>query len=631
MKIIIKTYRSVLILFATFSTLSCQQFVDVVPDNVAELENAFAVRSEAQRYLATCYSYIPNFSNPNVNPAHFAGNEFWHYTPVNFYSANVLDIARGAQSIVNPLFNTWDGDIFRALRDCNIFLENIDRVPDMEEYERGYWIAEVNVLKAYYHFLLMRQYGPIPIIRENLPVTSATEETKVFRDPVDDVVDYCVALIDSNYDQLQTTYLSKAQEAGRIIKPVAAAIKAEILLTAASPLFNGNADYASFVDDNGVELISSTYDENKWMRAAEALEDAIAVAEELGENKLYTYALEPVQRDIPDSLRYELNIRNAFTSHWNPEIIWAYTNATVNQSAGQPKIDPGRTTVGTQSSLAPTLEMAELFYSNNGVPIEEDKTYDFDGRFGLQLAESKDRYYIKEGQTTAKLHFNREPRYYGSLGFDRGIWYGNGRFSGNANDYFFVSGRAYEVSGRTRIDAFSVTGLFVKKIVSPTSLIEQNQYTQEPYHWPIYRLSGLYLAYAEALNEVQGNTPEVFAILDRIRGKYGLPGVREAWADYSTNPGKPDTKEGLREIIQRERLIELAFEGQNFWDIRRWKRGATYYTRPTRGFDISGISAEEFNTPVILNNRVFVLRDYLWPISETSLIRNRNLVQNPGW
>src|SRR5690606_30639131 len=201
--------------------------------------------------------------------------------------------------------------------------------------------------------------------------------------------------------------------------------------------------------------ISSDYDPEKWVRAAEALEEAIAAAEELGENALYTYELEPVQRNIPDSLRYALNIRNGFTNHWNPEVIWAYTNSTVNQSAGQPKIDPGRTTVGTQASLAPTLEMAELFYSNNGVPIEEDKTYDYANRFGLQQAESKDRYYIKEGETTAKLHYNREPRYYGSLGFDRGIWYGNGRFSGNANDYFFVRGRAYEVSGRTRIDVFS--------------------------------------------------------------------------------------------------------------------------------------------------------------------------------
>ncbi|MGV3762133.1 RagB/SusD family nutrient uptake outer membrane protein, partial [Parapedobacter sp.] len=428
-----------------------------------------------------------------------------------------------------------------------------------------------------------------------------------------------------------SVYLSKAQEAGRIIKPVAAAIKAEILLTAASPLFNGNPDYANFVDDRGIHLVNSEYDAEKWVRAAEALEEAIAAAEELGENALYTYELEPVQRDIPDSLRYALNIRNAFTNHWNPEVIWAYTNSTVNQSAGQPKIDPGRTTVGTQASLAPTLEMAELFYSNNGVPIEEDKTYDYADRFGLQKAVSKDRYYIREGETTAKLHYNREPRYYGSIGFDRGVWYGNGRFSGNANDYFFIKGRAYEVSGRTRIDAFSVTGLFVKKIVSPTSLIEQNRYAQEPYHWPIYRLSALYLAYAEALNEAYGNTQEVFDILDRIRSKYGLPGVREAWATYSTKPDKPNTKEGLREIIQRERLIELAFEGQNFWDIRRWRRGATYYTRPTRGFDIRGISAEDFNKPVILNNRVFVLRDYLWPIAETTLIRNRNLAQNPGW
>ncbi|MDF2514827.1 MAG: RagB/SusD family nutrient uptake outer membrane protein [Sphingobacterium sp.] len=632
MKYLIITCRYLAVLLGLGCCWSCQKFIDVVPDNIAGIDNAFSVRGEAQRYLATCYSYIPNISEPNVNPAFFSGNECWHYQPVNFYRGNILEIAQGQLSVTNPQFNIWDEGMFQAIRDCNIFLENIGRVPDIEEYERGYWIAEVNVLKAYYHYLLMRQYGPIPNIKVNLPITAPTTETRVFRNTFDENVDYAVGLIDSNFNQLQERYISRSSEAGRITKTVAATIKAEILLLAASPLFNGNLDYASLVDARGTKLMNTEFSAKKWEKAAEACKEAIEYAETLGENKLYTYSLETVQRVIPDSLKYELNIRNAYTNNLNPEIVWAKTNLFVNQTAGQPKIDKGRTTVFVASSLAPTLEAAELFYSNHGVPITEDKTFDYANRYQLKKAESKDRYYIRAGEEVAKVHFDREPRYYGSIGFDRGVWYGNGRYAeADAGNYFYVQSRAYEVSGRTRIDAFSITGLFAKKIVSPESVIEQNSYTERGYYAPIYRMSALYLAYAEALNEVNGPTAEAYALLDKIRSKYGLSGVKEAWINYSTNPNKPNTKEGLRAIIQQERMIELMFEGQNFWDVRRWNIASTLYTKATRGFNIVKISAKDYNVPQILNNRIYSFRENLWPIKEESIIRNRNLVQNPGW
>lgn len=632
MKFLIIKSRYLLVLLGLSCCWSCQKFIDVVPDNIARLDNAFAVRNEAQRYLATCYSYIPYVANPNFNPAYFAGNEFWHYQPVNLYRSNILEIAQGRLSATNPQFNIWDGGMFQAIRDCNIFLENIGRVPDIEEYERRYWIGEVNVLKAYYHFQLMRQYGPIPNIKENLPITAPTAETRVFRNTFDENVEYIVGLIDDNMDLLQERYISRPTEVGRITKTVAAAIKAEILLTAASPLFNGNPDYAGFVDSKGTKLINTEFSAAKWVKAAEAYKKAIEYAETIGENKLYTYSLEAVQRVIPDSLKYELNIRNAYTSILNPEIVWAQTNAYVSQEAGQAKVDGGRARVYVAQSLAPTLEAAELFYSNHGVPITEDKTFDYGNRYVLKKAEFKDRYYIREGEEAAKVHFDREPRYYGSIGFDRGVWYGNGRYAEkNAANYFYVKSRAYETAGRTRIDAYSITGMFAKKIVSPESVIEESGYSQKRYLAPIYRMSALYLAYAEALNEVNGPTAEVFALLDKIRGKYRLPGVKEAWANYSKNPGKPNTKEGLRSIIQQERMVELMFEGQNFWDIRRWNIASTMYTKVTRGFNIAKIDVKEYNVPQILNNRIYSFRENLWPILEESIIRNRNLVQNPGW
>ncbi|WP_250690537.1 RagB/SusD family nutrient uptake outer membrane protein, partial [Parabacteroides sp. ASF519] len=103
---------------------------------------------------------------------------------MNFWSG-----AKSGDSFVIPAL--WDG-----IRDCNIFLENVDKVTDLPSYERDRWIAEVKFLKAYYHFYLFRMYGPIPIMDVNLPVSATPEEVKVYREPVDNVVDYIVNLLD---------------------------------------------------------------------------------------------------------------------------------------------------------------------------------------------------------------------------------------------------------------------------------------------------------------------------------------------------------------------------------------------------------------------------------------------------
>lgn len=67
-----------------------------------------------------------------------------------------------------------------------------------------------------------------------------------------------------------------------------------------------------------------------------------------------------------------------------------------------------------------------MFYTKNGVPITEDKTWNYDDRFELRKATTNDKYFIKEGYTTANLNFDREVRYYASLGFDGAVWFGQG-------------------------------------------------------------------------------------------------------------------------------------------------------------------------------------------------------------
>ena len=102
-------------------------------------------------------------------------------------------------------------------------------------------------------------------------------------------------------------------------------------------------------------------------------------------------------------------------------------------------------------------------------------------------------------------------------------------------------------------------------------------------------MSSLYLWYAEALNE-SGETDinKIFEYVDKVRERASLKGVEESWKAYSTNSDKLNTLTGRREIIQQERLIEFAFEGQRYWDMRRWLRAHTEFPKPLTGWNLKG-------------------------------------------
>ena len=295
-------------------------------------------------------------------------------------------------------------------------------------------------------------------------------------------------------------------------------------------------------------------------------------------------------------------------------------------------LDPSKTANGsTVGNIAPTLKMAEMFYSNHGVPITEDKTWDYNGRFKLRTGTHAYRYDLQEGYQTAALHFDREPRFYADLGFDGGIWYGQGLFNDDAN-LFFVSCKKGQPASAQNQSSYSVTGYWPKKLVNFNNVIgDGTTYTIQSYPWPIIRLANLYLLYAEAENEASGPGPEVYKYVNLVRERAGLPTVENAWTNYSGNPAKFSNKEGMRDIIQQERLIELAFEGQRYWDLRRWKKAVDELNKPVTGWDLSQEDASAYYREKVIYNQTFTTKDYLWPIPESELLSNKKINQNPGW
>jgi hypothetical protein len=326
---------------------------------------------------------MPNPVSLTENPALVGGDENWWCLDdmgygLQYTKTNAAYLAQGLQNINDPYLNYWDGgrngkNLFIGIRDCNIFLENIHVPTDVEEDERVQWTSEVKVLKAYFHFYLLRHYGPIPVVRENISVDASG--VSVYRDPVDDVVNYIVELIDEAMpDLLPNSSETRGEDAGRITQPIAAALKAKALVWLASPLLNGSEHEKptfSLIDKRGVQLFPQEYNPEKWVRAAQAIKEAIDISHKNG-HRLYVY--QNNNASLSAVTLQKCVLRGAVTEKYNPEIVWPATQSTQNLEYNvSPYLDV--LSGYYNSEFGATLKIAEQYYTRNGIPMEEDEEW----------------------------------------------------------------------------------------------------------------------------------------------------------------------------------------------------------------------------------------------------------------
>ncbi len=631
-------YKYIVCVCAAFSVASCD-YLDVVPDNVATLDHAFADRNTAEQYLATCYYRMPRNAGGSwgYNPALFGAMEMvMNKDNVGFQE---MQIALGNNTPASPQINYWNsgGSLYAAIRDCNTFMERIGGVMDLNQYEKDRMVAEVKLIKAWCHFYLLRYYGPICPLRENTEVNESTTGVRVYREKVDDCFQYIIDLLDEAIegDNLPLQIENRATELGRFTRAAAYAIKAKVLLYWASPLFNGNTDYNSFLDHNGEPFFNQTYDATRWTTAAEACKEAMAVCESAG-IRLYQPSDLVWYSPLSDETRLVQTLRGAVSDRWNVELIWGNSSAAVMgntiQSNALPVLEETpRFPVDTKISVP--LATVDVFYSKNGVPINEDKDYDYANRYDVRQGDEAHKYYIKQGESTAAVNFDREPRFYSTLGFDRGLWYGNHYKNTPENnaDALYPKNRFGEGASIQYGTNYNCSGYWPKKLVSiNTTFTTPDAVTYEVFPFPEMRYADLLLMCAEAVNEAEG--PEAAALyIDMVRERAGLEGVVESWKQHSINPNKPSTKEGMREIIQRERNIEFACESQYFWDSRRWKTALKEQNRPIQGWNIWAMELMDYYTVTTLYTQSFSYKNYFAPIPESDIIKNPMLVQNPGY
>ncbi|GAA0881893.1 RagB/SusD family nutrient uptake outer membrane protein [Sphingobacterium siyangense subsp. cladoniae] len=608
--------KILLYIMLVFIASSCNKYLEVVPDDVPKLDDAFKNENTAEGYLYSCYSYIPVANDARTNFSWLMSNETvgsYHWG-VQYFS--FLRVQQGMYSASEPVLDIWQ-QCYKGIRQCHTFLKNIESVKPLTISETEFaakkkgWIAEAKFLIGYFHFVLLQNYGPIVLVKEEIPSNASGEQMFSVRRPYEECVAYIAGVFDDAQNDLPISY--PASEQGKPTKAAAQALKARMYLFAASPLFNGNKEfYSDFVNKDGTSLIPQSYDKEKWKKAMDETKKAIDLFESAG-GKLYVYNKTVIQDPFTQAV---MNTRWQMVDPLNSELIWGYTGtketASWSNSFQAHAIPRGWKTGSPFGGVGATLSAVERFYSKNGIPPEKDPSFDWNNRFK-----------ITDGDETIKLHRNREPRFYAYIGFDRGDY----EIGGVTKKLMLKAG---ELNGMVNLNSDQLySGYAIKKGIHPNSNVTSTQFTVVAYPFPIIRLAELYLNYAEASAEYSGTLDaDATRYIDAVRSRAGIPSLGVSFGSLSGN--------NLIEVVHREKLIEFMFEGHSLYDIKRWKQGERYFAQDKngmRGLYSQGKTADEFYKDYILVGRpyFFEKKSYLYPIKQDYINVNHNLVQNPGW
>jgi len=623
-----------------------RNYLDMVPEkDIETVESLFEQRTKVELWWKGLYAELNNiFADFRVNTAYLGADEFVTCQALHsstLYNLDGLKIADGLQMSQNPYGSIWYR-MYVVIRNCNIFLENVDHTYNMSEEDRNWWKADVKAVKAYVYFELVRRYGPICLVPQNMPVDLPVKDYQLPRQHVDTCFKEIINLLEESMEYVPK-HSQRISNYGHTFSLEAVyALKAKVLLYAASPLFNGNAFYSDFKNKNGELLFNSTYDRNKWLLAAEAADKAAEMCEDGG--RALVLGATGKKTDLLNKMA---DIENMSFSRFNNSeylLEWKYPSTFYQFILPRLVGDDDNFDSQALGCLSPSMKMVEMYYTANGLPIDADITWNYSNRYKL-ASESSPVYegVIPMNIDVVNLHLRREPRFYACIAGDRMYWQ-RGTNTADKDYNFLVKAHKGEEPWGTQYDFIvsnswqNINGYWLKKhLFSWFNTLGYANNLQGNETAAIIRLAEVYLMQAEAWNEyLDQPDSRVYDPLDKVRERAGVLPVREAWGSYSNNPVKVTTKVGMRDIIHQEYGIEFAFEGHRYWDIRRWLTAHQTMNEKQYGWNVIGTTDQAFYNyetgPVVVysSNKFIAPRDYLDPFDAEEILIS-GMVQNPGW
>lgn len=461
----------------------------------------------------------------------------------------------------SPL-NDWDTRIktdYTGIRRTFTFTEDI--VPklvigpganEILATQRDQYMGETLFIRALLNFELLKRYGGYSIVKKQL---NADENMSIPRSTYSDCVQYISDLCDQAKALLPLNYNSTiSTDFGRATKGAAMALKARLLLYAASPLNNTTNDVA------------------KWQAAAAASAAIIATN---------IYSLYPGYDTFFTTLA------------GNNEIIFSRLDPlsnTYERLNGLPSISGGL------GGTCPTLDLVNDYETIDGKPFDWSNP-----------------------AMAANPFANRDPRFAKSILYNGATWMNSGT---SAVVETFDGGKDAVGPNATR------TGFYLRKFLTITARWVAPVGTAN-HCFPIFRYGEVLLNFAEAMNEAYGpDNPSTYGMTARqaitlIRTRAGLTG--------NLNVAAATDQAAMRTAIRHERRIEMAFEEQRGFDLRRWKTAEAVLNQPVSGLKIVKTGTTYTYTPQVVEQRAFATKMYLYPFPQDELSRNPSLVQNPGW
>lgn len=575
--------------------------LDKATSSTATIDTVFQNAEYTRQFLVGIYSkqyYGLPYMNGGANAPH-AGNpyagkrdgltdcwhQFWNGAAVygQYYTGSMTATTNRTDGLDGPLYSYDKEFQWKSIRAAHIFLENLPRVPEMNEEEKSRLRAEARCLMVSYFFETFQNYGGIPIMDHSL---AAAEATNAFpRNTVEECVDWMVAKLDSAIAEPSFPWVTAdpASQCGRWTKAGAMALKCKILQFAASPLLNPKdgkpycADatpdvlpyimYAHFTNEEKTESVADTGDyQKRWDRFAEACEQFFAIQGD-GDNGVYHLQQATDVKGSNANAKvpyYRLAYRKGYFLRESPEILHSVrVMGYDNFSTARYCWHSWYTASVPRNAYTPTQEYVEKFSYADGEPFnwtnaakktykasatepEITINYDKDGRevsktvsnfltnskTGAVTRNAKSLHQmfvagtIPAGGRQQNATLTRDPRLYEEVivnGLPKNLDWTTASMSGYAWELWY-NGADGGTGVLTESNTMFGSGYGFNKYYLGDGTTTGGDNLRYQTQWVALSLAEMYLAYAEALvMKTSPDVPKAIKMIDKVRSRVNLP------------------------------------------------------------------------------------------------------------
>lgn len=627
-------------------------FLEKAPGVDVTIDTIFSSKLYADRALNSAYATLRTGLTAHANDGNFehqqAGNKLgwdnldaltdimnshcnWGGVYPTYYNGSYSSETENTASSTKMGFYPNQDVTWRGIRKAYLYIENVDRVPDMTEAEKNVRKGEAQMIIACQYHELLRHFGGVPLLYSSIDASNSLE-VDFSRKTFEKTVEFIINLCDDAANKLP--WRVAAVDDGRFTKAAALGLKVRVLLLAASPLFNANQPYLEAcspvagnvgkipAEDIDKMVWYGNYERKRWERVVTACEEFFA------ENARNGNVYQLVQPETRDAEGYRKAFSGCYADRYNSEILIAtFRNLrTFGDSYHRMYFGPSSDTNGNAGrgygGGAVTLDYVDMFTSATGEKTSYEEWIEKNGSIGT----------IDNNPFT-----DRDPRLYETV-----MIVGDHFQSRPAEMWIGGLERGSETDGGR-----APSGFCIRKFLWDYN---QSTFHDRPANYAYLRMAEIHLAYAEALNET-GQKDKAYKELDKVRNRVGLPDMSDALL-HRLQSGKSlpvynecalEGDAELREEILDERARELAFEEVRWFDIARWKR-ADVFKKTLHGVNVtikSGSVAEgnlqlNFEQPKVESvsrfwQKNFSPKWYMSAFPSDEINKGYGLLQNPGW